>query len=170
MNVDGLLGIACAFGFVACLVWACVGDVRHRRIPNTIGIVIVLLWAGMALGGNLNQAWWSGPVAGASVFAVGLVTFAFGWFGGGDVKLASAIALWAGVELLQGFLLVTALAGAVLAGLTLFARQFPIPYVTTSPLFIGPQTDGRAAYADGLPYGLAIAAGGLWILYRMLAA
>ena len=156
-----------AFG--ACLLWAVWTDVRTRTIPNAVSLAVVALYAGFALAGGVDGAWWVGPAVAAAILVAGMGCFAMGWFGGGDVKLLAACGLWAGTAQLMPFLLVTALVGAVLALLTLAARARPIPYLTTNALFIGPQTDGRAATADGIPYGLAIAAGGLWILYRMLA-
>jgi prepilin peptidase CpaA len=64
--------------------------------------------------------------------------------GGGDVKLLAASALWTGSAALLPFLTATALAGGLLAAVFLvFARR-----------------GGRRV---ALPYGVAIAAGGLLV-------
>src|SRR3546814_1397676 len=51
----------------------------------------------------------------AIVLGLGILAFARGWFGGGDVKMLAAVSLWAGPAHLSLLLLVTALAGGLLS-------------------------------------------------------
>jgi prepilin peptidase CpaA len=88
-----------------------------------------------------------------AVFAVGAAAFAAGALGGGDVKLLSAVSLFAGPAGLVDFLAVTAIAGGLL-GVAILAGA-PIGQPAVGPL--------RARLRGGLPYGPAIAAGGLWV-------
>lgn len=167
MSHDPIMLISLA-GFAACLLWAVWSDIRTRRIPNVVSLAVALLWVLFAVAGGQGADWWAGLAVGAAIFAVGLGAFACGWFGGGDVKLMAAIGLWAGSAYVLDFILITGLVGGVLALITLAARKIAIPYVTTNALFAAPQTGAGAAQSDGLPYGLAIAGGGLWILHHML--
>jgi prepilin peptidase CpaA len=81
------------------------------------------------------------------VLLVGFILFARSLFGGGDVKLMAAMALWTGFVALPRFVLITTLAGGILALAFLILR-----YARRST---GEGLDRR------LPYGIAIAAGGL---------
>jgi len=88
------------------------------------------------------------------VFAVGAAAFAVGALGGGDVKLLAAVTLFAGPAGVVDFLAITAIAGGLL-GLAMLAGA-PLG----QPALAGPL---RARLRRGLPYGPAIAAGGLWV-------
>ena len=70
--------------------------------------------------------------------------FRLGILGGGDVKLLAAAALWLGAAALMPFLMATALAGGLLA-------------VAFLAWALVRRDRGRVA----LPYGIAIAAGGV---------
>jgi prepilin peptidase CpaA len=97
------------------------------------------------------------------VFAIGATGFAAGVLGGGDVKLLAATSLFAGSAHVIDFLIVTALVGGAL-GLAVLAGA-PIGPAA-------PTTDGavRARLRSGLPYGPAIAAGGLWVVAALYAS
>ena len=69
--------------------------------------------------------------------------------GGGDVKLLAAGALWLGAAALGPFLLATVLAGGVLAVAFLLAGLL--------------RRRAAGAAAASLPYGIAIAAGGILV-------
>jgi prepilin peptidase CpaA len=136
---------------ISCLVAAAVFDVRERRIPNACCLGLAL--AGLLrlfLAVFLSENGPVGPILGdlaltLAVFLAGAGLFAAGALGGGDVKLLAAACLWLGGAHVPEFLLATALAGGVLATAKLAERRLSA-------------TEPRIA---GLPYGLAIAAGGL---------
>jgi prepilin peptidase CpaA len=73
------------------------------------------------------------------VFALFCGVFAFGWMGGGDVKMIGALALWFPLQLLVWMLVVMSIAGGVLTIVMLFDRG------------------ARKGGAVEIPYGLAIA-------------
>jgi len=107
----------------------------------------------------------------AAVFAAGAVGFALGALGGGDVKLLAASSLFAGPALLPEFLLVTALTGGLL-GLAMLAGA-RIGSVAPAGDVAG-DAAGEAPvpsrFGRGLPYGPAIAAGGLWVAATLVPA
>ena len=137
----GLLAVA--------LVVAAVGDWRSRIIPNWLNGVIALLavpfwWAtGLALWPEI--ALQIGVAAG--VFAVFALLFYLGMMGGGDVKMAAALALWLPLGGVVQLLLIMSLAGGVL----------------TIALLI-PHRIAKNAGNPEIPYGLAIAFAGLWLI------
>ena len=88
------------------LITATITDIIWLRIPNWIpaGIVVLFLTAAMAEPRSLD--WWGSHLsAGLVVLLVGMVVFAWGKLGGGDVKLLAAVALLFGLTPLPEFCL-----------------------------------------------------------------
>jgi len=133
----------------ATLVWIAVVDVRTYTISNGINLAIALaapvywLSAGVPI---LPDAGLRIAVA-AGVFLLFAIAFYLNAMGGGDVKLAGALALWFPPMATVKLVVLTSLAGGVLtlivAGLHRFRKK-----------------EGRPE----VPYGVAIAFGGLWLL------
>jgi prepilin peptidase CpaA len=133
----------------ATLVWIAVVDVRTYTISNGINLAIALVapvyWlsAGVPI---LPDAGLRIAVA-AGVFLLFAIAFYLNAMGGGDVKLAGALALWFPPMATVKLVVLTSLAGGVLtlivAGLHRFRKK-----------------EGRPE----VPYGVAIAFGGLWLL------
>jgi prepilin peptidase CpaA len=80
----------------ALLCWAAVQDVRTRRIPNLLNLVLFL----SGLGVSFAKMWIVSPSQaglGALVgFGLTLPLFLIGAVGGGDVKLLTALGAWLG--------------------------------------------------------------------------
>ena len=161
MSLIALLQLVCIAFLAVLLVGAAAQDLRTMHIANGFSLAIVALFAIFATAGLASgrlPIYSIGVAAGcaALVFVAGAAAFAVGALGGGDVKLLAAVSLFAGPTRLVDFLAITALTGGVLG----------IAILVGAP--IG-QTAGagtatlRARLRGGLPYGLAIAAGGLWV-------
>ncbi len=146
---------------VGLLIAAAWQDMRTHHIGNGLSVAIAALfvwWAGIGLiaGSYTPQAFGLAIACGAGLFAVGAGAFAAGILGGGDVKLLAAVGLFAGPAGILDLLLATALAGGLL-GIAVLAG---VP--------IGPvSAPGEAALRRRLPYGPAIAVGGLWVASRL---
>jgi prepilin peptidase CpaA len=133
----------------AILVVAAVVDVRTFTISNRLNLTIALLapvyWASVALSP------WPGIAvqlaAGATVFLLLAGAFYAGMMGGGDVKLAAALALWFPPLGTIKFLILMSLAGGALT-------------IVVLALHHARKREGRPE----IPYGVAIAFGGLAIL------
>ena len=166
MSLFALLQSGCLIAFALLLLLAAWQDLRTLQIADAVSLTIVGVFAVWALGG-----WVLGTLSftavglalacAAAVFAAGAAAFAAGALGGGDVKLLAAASLFAGTGLISDFLLVTALAGGVLgvAGLA----GAPI-----GPLAPAADATLRTRLRGGLPYGPAIAAGGLWVAASLI--
>lgn len=143
--------------FSGLLFAAALSDGRTLTIPNRLCLAVAFLY--LARLPVLGVTDWSlGLLAGVCVLLVGFVLFARGWFGGGDVKLLTAVALWAGPGQLLPMLVVTGLAGGVLAIAMLLRHRTAI----MARAFHDPaSTNGGMALE--LPYGIAIASGGWWV-------
>jgi prepilin peptidase CpaA len=131
------------------LVVAAVIDVRTFTISNRLNLAVALLAPLYWLSTSLPL--WPGVgiqlAAGAGVFVLLAGAFYAGMMGGGDVKLAAALALWFQPASIIKFLVLMSLAGGVLTlGILAFHRL--------------KRREGRPE----IPYGVAIAFGGLAIL------
>ncbi len=154
------LMIALLLAFTGLLVIAGGCDLAFYRIPNWISLAIALLFPAQALTSGMGgeEAGWHAAL-GAGFFVVGLALQWFRLFGGGDVKLLAAVALWLGWPKILAFLAATALAGGALAILILTARMFLHRRgVLRTWRILSPKA--------GVPYGAAMAAAGLWMLFR----
>ena len=132
----------------AAMLWAAVGDWRSRTIPNWLNATIALLaipfwwsvgldpWPGVAL--QLALA--------AAVFGLFAIAFRLGAMGGGDVKMAAALALWLPFAGVVKLLAVMSIAGGILTLAMLAAHRM-----------------AKAAGQPEIPYGIAIAFGGFWV-------
>ena len=144
--------------FPALMAFAASSDLLTMTISNKVslalaaGFLMLAPVAGMGIGEiGMHLA------AGFAALAVAFGLFAFGWIGGGDAKLAAAIALWVGFDHLLPYLLVASLLGGALTLLILQFRLFPLPNV-----LLGARWAERLHHKDaGVPYGMALAAAAL---------
>ena len=147
--------------FAGLLAWAAWSDLRDYIIPNRISIAIAALYPAHILAmGDLDIVPGALVVA-TVVFAVGFAFFALRIAGGGDVKLMTAAALWAGQAWIMEFLIVTALAGGGLAAV-LAIRAWRENALCTPDGSLGLRI--VAIRDTKVPYGAAIAVGGLYIV------
>lgn len=157
--------------FASLLVAACVSDLRTRRIPNALVLVIALL--GIGIGVVVE-----GPVQGGGRALLGLGAGLGLWLpfwllkmmGAGDVKLFAAGAAWLGPA--------GALEGALLAGLCggflsilylLFQHGFSYTLMRLAHGLQQPSALREVAptkWDRRMPYGLAMAAGLLIAAWR----
>lgn len=131
------------------LLVAAVLDWRSRTIPNWLNAAIALgaipfwvvsglsLWPGVAV--HIGVA--------LAVFAVFALAFHLGMMGGGDVKMLGAVALWLPPLAVMQLLVLMSLAGGVL----------------TVAMLVPHKLAKRSAALE-IPYGIAIAFAGFWLI------
>lgn len=88
------------------LVAAAIGDLRDRRVPNAIPLLLLGLFAVYAFAGAIRPpgSLWQHLAIGAVLLAAGFALYATGRFGGADAKLIALAGLWAGPHDLAVFL------------------------------------------------------------------
>lgn len=156
------------FCFLALLAWAACSDAVEFEIPNSISLGIAALYPFYVLAAPNPVHWIWGVAVALATLAVGFGLFARGYFGGGDIKMVSAAALWAGPKLILPMLFVISITGGALALLFLafhwMQRRRAAAGVDAS------LTAGAYAARARLPYGVAIAAGAGLVGLRLLAS
>src|SRR5258707_322325 len=149
---------AAVAGFSVIMAAAAFEDFRRFIIPNLLPAALCLLWpVYFAAAPSLSGALWS-LGCGAAVFIVGAFLFARGYLGGGDVKLLSAAALWAGPAGTPGLLLLTGILGGALALFLLMPLGAEIASMARTALSRRSTTPIETAMPNPVPYGVAIAA------------
>lgn len=133
----------------ALLLAAAACDLRSRTIPNGLNLAIALLaipfWFASGLAPWPDMALQIGVAS--LVFAFFAAAFAIGAMGGGDVKMVAAVALWLPWQAVLVMLVIMSLAGGVLTAALMVRRRLV-----------------RGEKPIEVPYGVAIAFGGLWLI------
>jgi len=142
-------------------------DIATRLIPNELCAALALLGIAGQLASPMQVVY--SMVVAAILLLLLLVIHARGWIGGGDVKLLVALAIGLSLTGVIQLLTITALAGGVLALMHLMMRQLPYPRLAPAGSSLV-----RRVYAverwrhlrhAPLPYGVAIACGGIWTIF-----
>ena len=156
--MPGPLGLAFTAVFVALVVWAALKDATSLTIPNRLTLALAAAFVPAALAAGLPWEGWALALGTCgALLIVGMVLFALRVMGGGDAKLFAACGLWLGLSASAPFLLWTGVAGGVLATALLIGRNL----AQYAPGF-GPRWVQRLlTRGEGVPYGVAIAAGAL---------
>ena len=133
----------------ALLVIAAITDIKSRIISNRLNIAVAALaplfwiatdlppWPGMALQLALATV----------VFISFALLFALGMMGGGDVKLLGGLALWLPLQPMLTLLVVMSVLGGAVTAVTVLHHKI-----------------GRHMGRPEIPYGVAIALAGLWVV------
>ena len=140
----GLLGLLAAM-----LVWIAVVDVRTYTISDRINVAIALLAPVYWLSAGV-PLWPDAAIrvgVGVLVFMLFAGMFYLNVMGGGDVKLAGALALWFTPYETLTLIVVMSIAGGLLTLVVLAGHRLR-------------RKEGRPE----VPYGVAIAVGGMWLL------
>lgn len=138
---------------VPALLVAARGDWLRRDIPNMLNAAI----AAMA-----PVYWWAAGFSlwpeiaiiiglAFALFCLFAVAFAIGAMGGGDVKMIAALALWMTPMQLPMMLIVMAIAGGLLTAVMVVRHRMT-----------------RRLGRPEIPYGIAIAIGGLWVIVNQI--
>ena len=146
--------------FPAMMAFAACSDLVSMTISNRISLTLVAGFFALAfMSGMSPNDVLSHVGAALTVLAFTFVFFARGWIGGGDAKLAAAIALWFGFEHLMIYLLYASLFGGLLTIVIMRFRIMPLPAALAEQEWIK-----RLHRLDGgVPYGIALAASALLI-------
>src|SRR6266852_9284848 len=152
---------------IVLLLYVATIDIATRLIRNEICLVLALLGIASQFANPMQVA--VSLVAATILLMLLLVIYQRGWIGGGDVKLLVALAIGLPMMGVIQLLTITALAGGILAVVHLMMRLLPQPRLAPAGSSLV-----RRVYAierwrhlrhAPLPYGVAIACGGIWTVF-----
>ncbi|WP_338699134.1 prepilin peptidase [Bradyrhizobium sp. 26S5] len=148
------------------LLYVATTDIAARLIRNEICLALVILGIARQLADPMQVA--QSLIIAAILLLLLLVIYQRGKIGGGDVKLLVALAVGLPLTGVVQLLTITALAGGVLGLVHLMMRALPYPRLAPAGSSLV-----RRVYAverwrhlrhAPLPYGVAIACGGIWTI------
>lgn len=137
-------------GLAIALIVAAITDIKSRHISNWLNL-------GIALGAPVywissGMSFWPEMIGqiglAAVIFTIFAAMFAVGAMGGGDVKLLTALSLWMPWLTFLELLVIMSIAGGLLTLLMMIGKTIQ---KTEGPLKV--------------PYGVAIAFSGLWMIW-----
>ena len=155
-----------AFLEIVLLLYVATIDIATRLIRNEICLVLALLGIVAQLASPMQLA--QSLIVAAILLLLLFVVYQWGKIGGGDVKLLVALAVGLPLTGLIQLLSITALAGGLLALVHLVMRYLPYPKLAPAGSSLV-----RRVYAverwrhlrhAPLPFGVAIACGGIWTI------
>ena len=141
------------------LIMAAAVDARHYRIPNMFSLILLLLFPLYVLTASTPVMWEKHLVVFALMLLCGFALYAKNIAGAGDIKLLAVTSLWAGPEWFLVFLFITSMTGGLLA-LAMTAHTY---WQHRRHKGEGPLALAKVP----IPYGVAIAMGGLCTLIMM---
>src|ERR1700746_264285 len=167
MNLMSLIVPIASILEILLLLYVATIDIATRLIRNEICLALALLGIAAQLASPMQIA--QSLIAATILLMLLLVIYQRGWIGGGDVKLLVALAIGLPLMGVIELLTMTALAGGFLALVHLMMRLLPYPRLAPAgSSFV------RRVYAierwrhlrhAPLPYGVAIACGGIWTVF-----
>jgi prepilin peptidase CpaA len=146
--------------FPVTMAFAAANDLFTMKIPNRISVALVAGFVAIALATRMPLETFSIHFAIAlAVLAATFALFSMSMLGGGDAKLMAAGALWMGADHIVEFLAYVTIFGGILAVAILGYRN-----LVPANAFALPDWARRLhTTGGGIPYGIAIAAGGLML-------
>ncbi len=144
--------------FPLCLSIAAISDLLTMTIPNLVSLALAVSFFVLAPVFGLSIAEMGMHFVGAGiVFFACFALFALNVMGGGDAKLLAAAALWFGFDSsLAEFLVYVAFIGGVVTVLIVLLRS-----QSSMLMAIGIPVPSSLTVAKKIPYGIAIAIGGI---------
>jgi prepilin peptidase CpaA len=147
------------------MIFAALSDLLTQLIPNRISFL--LMGTFLTLAALLQISWYDLGLhlaCGFAVLSFAFTLFSLGWIGGGDGKLAAAVAVWLGFPMLLEYIVTVSLFGGLVAVLLVIFRRFPLPAAFTRIDWVMRLHDENGA----VPYGIAISLAALHLYPQSL--
>ena len=133
------------------LCWVAYSDLSRMKIPNAISLIAVAIFAVAAIAAPPDDLVLRLAIAGAAL-VLGFISYCFGLFGGGDVKMLAALLLFVPVPTLVLFAYVFSASMLVGIAIILTLRRIPAAHRLGWKSISG---------SNKFPMGISIALAGL---------
>src|SRR6516164_7315025 len=167
MHLMNWIAPAASFLEILLLLYVAMIDVATRLIRNEICLMLALLGIAGQFASEMHVT--ESLVAATILLLLLIVIYQRGWIGGGDVKLLVALAIGLPLVGVIELLTITALAGGVLALVHLMMRLLPYPKRAPAGSSLVRRVYSVERWRNlrraPLPYGVAIACGGIWTIF-----
>jgi prepilin peptidase CpaA len=168
MHVMSWIAPTASFLEILLLLYVAMIDIATRLIRNEICLVLALLGIAGQFASQMHVT--ESLIAATILLLLLIVVYQRGWIGGGDVKLLVALAIGLPLMGVIQLLTVTALAGGVLALVHLMMRLLPYPKLAPAGSSLVRRVYAIERWRNlrhaPLPYGVAIACGGIWTVFN----
>ena len=149
--------------FPAAVIFAAAMDLFSMTIPNRISLALIAGFFCLAPVSGLSlEDIGLHVLAGLLMLAITVTLFSLNYIGGGDAKLAAAVALWLGFGDLLAYGIYASLLGGALSIAFIVFRQVPLP----EALARTPWIERLHTPKGGIPYGIALALAGLIVYHQ----
>lgn len=135
---------------------AALSDAARFRIPNLACLALLLVFPLYVYTAPTSVPWGYHILTFGLILLVGYQLFARGYAGAGDIKLLAAVGLWAGPTYWPHFIFITAITGGILS--------LGIGILTLLRHKLSKSKKKVSLSKTPIPYGVAIAVGGLCTL------
>jgi prepilin peptidase CpaA len=167
MHLMSWIAPTAAFLEILLLLYVAMIDIATRLIRNEICLVLALLGIASQFASPMQVI--ESLVVATILLLLLLVIYQRRWIGGGDVKLLVALAIGLPLMGVIQLLTITALAGGVLALVHLMMRLLPYPKLAPAGSSLVRRVYAIERWRNlrhaPLPYGVAIACGGIWTVF-----
>jgi prepilin peptidase CpaA len=167
MHVMSWIAPTASFLEILLLLYVAMIDIATRLIRNGICLVLALLGIASQFASPMQVT--ESLIAAIILLLLLIVIYQRGWIGGGDVKLLVALAIGLPLMGVIQLLTITALAGGVLALVHLMMRLLPYPKLAPAGSSLVRRVYAIERWRNlrhaPLPYGVAIACGGIWTVF-----
>jgi prepilin peptidase CpaA len=154
--------------YAATLCYGCVSDIRSLKIPNAVSVIVLALFFLNALLSGPPDGVTKHIIVAGSALLLGFGVFAAGLMGAGDIKLITALMLWAGPQDGFVFLILMTFVGGLFAGLLLITRTSMAVWPSAQNYI--PSRRLRTWAQRGIfPYGIAICTAGVLLIPSFFA-
>ncbi len=168
------------FLFAAAMIWAAVSDFKSFILSNRLclsvaGLYLIFISVLFMIGTPPSWSYLGYSFAIAIiVFLILLLLFAYGFIGGGDVKLIPAVLLWAGPAYAIEFILITTLCGGIVAILTIccrYLKSYLSSQKSSENINLSMSESSELVNKENnIPYGIGISVGGLYVAFQLYQA
>jgi prepilin peptidase CpaA len=152
---------------IVLLLYVAMIDIATRLIRNEICLVLALLGIASQFASPMQVT--ESLIVATILLLLLIVIYQRGWIGGGDVKLLVALAIGLPLIGVIELLTITALAGGVLALMHVMMRLLPNPRLAPAGSSLVRRVYAVERWRNlrhaPLPYGVAIACGGIWTVF-----
>jgi len=149
--------------YATTLCYGCASDIKSLKIPNAVPVIVLALFLLNYLLLGPTDGLTKHIIIAGSALLLGFGIFAAGLMGAGDIKLISALMLWAGPQKGCDFLIVMTFAGGLFASLLLITRTSMAVWPSAQN-YIPSRRIRTWAQRGIFPYGIAICTAGLLLM------